>query len=312
MTCITRYAMGQNYSFSWFVSGVVAGRVAIAIEEKSKRHELALYTFQMGLISLVQSALSKGWIRAIPNFDVFVYAISISILLYLDRESSSVLSQSTRFSLKVIFGELDYSKKDFLLKYFIKNSSTPNGLCSHPDNCEYFSFLVSLRGFLFGYGMRSLTKIVPWLFQKRKKSFFSNFGEIPLKTGIFFALLSGGYRFLLCLLTRLSKKQKNYHTLIAGFIAGLSFGFLRSVDLAVYCGIRAMESLLKFVAEKYEWKLKRRDESLFSLNMGILFWFALFEPHNLPKGFWDMMILSSAGRYRHLDKLYNQAERAVH
>lgn len=63
-------------------------------------------------------------------------------------------------------------------------------------------------------------------------------------------MMSGGTRFLTCLLRTLRKTEDKANTLIAGAFGGLSVVFFSSTELAMYFVGKALESLFYFACEQ--------------------------------------------------------------
>jgi hypothetical protein len=63
-------------------------------------------------------------------------------------------------------------------------------------------------------------------------------------------MMSGGTRFLTCLLRTLRKTEDKANSLIAGAFGGLSVVFFSSTELAMYFVGKALESLFYFGCEE--------------------------------------------------------------
>jgi len=94
--------------------------------------------------------------------------------------------------------------------------------------------------------------------------------------------MSGGSRAIECSLRAIRGKEDGFNQLISGFLAGFSFLLNGSLEIAMYVGSKAGESLFYHLVNRgYLVSLPYGEVIAFALACGVMFSVSLYEPHNL-------------------------------
>jgi len=131
--------------------------------------------------------------------------------------------------------------------------------------------------------------------------------------GCFLGLLGGVFRLFNCFLRKVRKREDGLNSLTAGMLAG-GFAYSqfasRNSELSMYFASKAVQTLFEMGVNKgliHPWK--QGDTFLFSISVGLMFYAAAFEPHNLRPSYFQFLIKFGCGQFDHLDKWYKEALR---
>lgn len=84
--------------------GVGAGGISILIEKKSRRTELALYIFSQAVLSSFNILRKKGLFPHIPHGDVYLFSVSLGIIMYAYVLEPKLMRKSYFSLFKFFFG----------------------------------------------------------------------------------------------------------------------------------------------------------------------------------------------------------------
>ena len=81
LACIFRNIRVSGDKISLIMAGLICS-FAVFFEEPSRRTEIALYMFPRFLESFIMFLQKKGLVKSIPNGEVLVFALALSIIMY--------------------------------------------------------------------------------------------------------------------------------------------------------------------------------------------------------------------------------------
>ncbi len=250
------------YTMCAYLPVFVSSLFSILIEKKSRRGQLAVYCANIASETIYRMLVTRQYIRPLPRGEVYLFTISISLLLYMIRKygyGRDVIS----LGIKLLLGreESNNNQKNLLKRmsedenanslkvstnsskkssdlylnsvhftsiinsYFPKHSS-----CTHQNNSCLMNTLSYLaRNFLIGWSAQVLlsTFAKSELLMKSPKTVI--FKRLSDKRNIYFGLFLGSFTAIFkgvnCILRWTSNGSKEWHTLIATLFAGLLFYF---------------------------------------------------------------------------------------
>lgn len=94
-----------------FVPAFFGSLMSIVIERPSRRGTLAVYCANIASETLFRTAVSRGYISAIPKGEVILFSISMSVILYLVRKYGYG-SDPVSVALKIILGPEEAKRKN--------------------------------------------------------------------------------------------------------------------------------------------------------------------------------------------------------
>jgi len=177
------------------------------------------------------------------------------------------------------------------------------GLCHHADPSCIFNAIRGLaRGFIVGYGLRSLIGVITALLFKKiikpRKILKSSFGSRnAVDFGVFLGLYNSLYKGTNCLLRNLRKKDDGWNAALAGAVAGTSMYFWKSSELALYLTSRAMECVFNALVEReYIKSWYWGDTLLFAVSCAFIYHAFMFEYLNLRPSYYSFVLKIVNGR----------------
>lgn len=178
--------------------------------------------------------------------------------------------------------------------------------CGHKRGCLAHVCKGFLRPFLLGCGVRVLFRLVAArkrLAQDPSRIYSALFRRQNLWLGAFLGSFAGIYRFVSCLLRWGSDGRSDWHALPAGLLAGLSMFWYPSPSMALYLVWKLIENV--YMAGMVKGVLPCVPNSpvlLYSISCAVLFYAAVFEPHNLRPTYWDFLNRLSSDRFMLLNR----------
>lgn len=99
--CSSQYVTGKFYYYavSW-LPGFLGSSMAVMIEKPSRRSSLAFYVANVASETLFRIYVAKGYMRAIPNGQVYLFALSIATIMWLAKRrgfEDDPLSSAVKF-----------------------------------------------------------------------------------------------------------------------------------------------------------------------------------------------------------------------
>jgi hypothetical protein len=100
--CVMRQFVRNEHRFQYFVAGLVAS-LAILIEKKSRRSELALYVLPRAMESLYLLLLDRGFVPHVPFGEVLLFASSVSGLMFFYDHRADRIAPMLHWAMKKLF-----------------------------------------------------------------------------------------------------------------------------------------------------------------------------------------------------------------
>eukprot|EP01111_Echinosteliopsis_oligospora_P009872 TRINITY_DN2977_c0_g1_i1.p1 TRINITY_DN2977_c0_g1~~TRINITY_DN2977_c0_g1_i1.p1 ORF type:complete len:186 (+),score=32.88 TRINITY_DN2977_c0_g1_i1:220-777(+) len=94
--CSLKKLFKSNNDWIEIVAGLISAMIAINIERRNRRTELALYTANQGVEVLWRLGVSKGVVRNIPHGEVLLFMIGSSLLMYFYQHDDRSLRPNVR------------------------------------------------------------------------------------------------------------------------------------------------------------------------------------------------------------------------
>jgi len=294
ISCFLRWLNGSFSPFSVFLAGALNALFSIFIEDKKRRPELAVYSFNQALEALYRMGIVRGYLPSFNSADIFLFALASSILSYFCHKDLQIRTQAIQQPhddnpslrnvsqmIKVVVG--DIRKTSFI--DIIKDTS---------------------RGFLMGFAFRGSLNLVSNMLINRSRSGIlkASFGKSTRDFALFLAAFVGGWRGVPQIMKYLRNKDDDWNHVIGGAVAGLSIAFSRSSDITMYFVAKAMETIFNELAKRnIVKKIKYGEVALFSLAVGVIFYCSVLEPFNLRPSYWYFLHRMSKGRYDQFEEI---------
>ncbi|KAK8788800.1 hypothetical protein V5799_021424 [Amblyomma americanum] len=178
--------------------------------------------------------------------------------------------------------------------------------CGHKRGCVTHVLQGFLRPFLLGCGLRVLFRLVAM--RRRLAQDLSSVYPLVLRRsnlwlGAFLGSFAGIYRLVSCLLRWSGDGRSDWHALPAGLLAGLSMFWYPSPSMALYLVWKLVENTYMAGMDKGVLPcIPNSPVLLYSVSCAVLFYAAVFEPHNLRPTYWAFLNRISSGRFSLLNR----------
>ncbi|XP_014670516.1 PREDICTED: transmembrane protein 135-like [Priapulus caudatus] len=316
-----------------FVPAFIASFLSVLIERKSRRGMLAVYLTNLASEYLFKSLVAHGYIKPIKFGEVFMFMITAAVYMFLFC-SHDGLAGAEQKGIKFIVGDLEQvnggdewqaktetRKKQVLLgakyllgltKYInvlnnVVKSWRKHHLCRHSHSCLSYVIQGTLRNFMIGYGIQGCMKLVgsvPKLLKQPHLLLTSLTHGHNVRLGCFLAGFCGIFRGVCCLLRWLTAEHKRQHAAVAGFLAGSSMGFYRSVPISLYLFWKLLETLYyKGIEAGHLPSFRHFDVMLYAFSTAINFHAAVFSPHLMRPAYWDFLKKLTNQRFAEMNRL---------
>lgn len=318
MICTFRNGLGRNAPRMYGVAAAIAGFVGISLEKKSRRTELALYVANLTTELVYNMCVRKGIIKPVKHGSTVLFGVASSVLLYAlakEPENCALRSAILFFLGKeddtLLAGPLRHllfwrDSKSLQRKITFPVNRTKH--CLHRDPCYMACITALVRSWLIGSMSMLAINLVKTAISGRKLKAEALLDGV-FATGNFLGGLAGGYRLLNCLLRKLRDKEDGWNDVLAGGTAGaLSYHFFphKSTELSMYVASKAAQSIWDMmIIRNVVAPSKYGSSLLFSGCVGLMFWAAVFEPHDLRPSYFKFLVKFGAGQFTHLDKYYD-------
>ncbi|KAH7947832.1 hypothetical protein HPB52_016160 [Rhipicephalus sanguineus] len=178
--------------------------------------------------------------------------------------------------------------------------------CGHKRGCAAHVFQGFLRPFMLGCGLRVLFRLVAArrrLAQDVSRIYPMLLRRDNLWLGAFLGSFAGIYRLVSCLLRWSGDGRSDWHALPAGLLAGLSMFWYPSPSIALYLVWKLVENVYMAGMDKGVLPcVPNSPVLLYSVSCAVLFYAAVFEPHNLRPTYWTFLNRLSCGRFSLLNR----------
>lgn len=172
--------------------------------------------------------------------------------------------------------------------------------CAHPFSCLYYSLEGAGKMFSLGLGIQLTLKLI----LNMKKIFASPralqdivFKRDTLNLATFLGGFAGLFRASLCLLRRLTNKDRPIYAFPAALIASVAFVKYPDRTVALYIMWKALQISYNIGVDRgYLPRVPGFPEFLYCFSTAILFHVALIEPTNLRPSYWKFLHSISGGR----------------
>ncbi|XP_046746762.1 transmembrane protein 135-like [Diprion similis] len=335
--CLLRRASGNfNILTVSFLPSFLSSLAAIVIERPSRRTLLCLYVSNIATETLFRAGVWRGYFSVIPRGEVYIFAVSIAMILYyfrseIDQQDSIfkilqfVIGPYERYNCNEIRNEPHTSAPECLQKHRITNKSKNQMLnafhrgldvykhvidrlktwqkhlsCPHPFGCAHYVISGGTKLFGIGTGVQLAIKLVlQWkkIFSRPKIAKQIIFRRENLYLGMFIGGFTGIYRMLSCGLRRAFGKDSRYYAIPAGIAASVAFTMYPDNTIALYVMWKALQILWNSgVASGKLPEVKWFIIVLYCFSTAILFHAAIIEPQNLRSSYWKFLHNLSGGR----------------
>ncbi|RWS28677.1 hypothetical protein B4U80_00586 [Leptotrombidium deliense] len=271
--CLNRRLSGKFYFFLCsHLPAFLSSFLAICIEAKHRRQTLALYVLNIASETVYRSLIDKGYLKSIPNGEVFLFAVSVSIILYLSENKSN-------------------ARKDFISKalmFIIDEQSTKK--CIETTDTSLHSYLKQLLkpffvGFFAKYALSTFTSPQK-LLNKPSLAILNLFSKENLKFALFLTSFKCVYHTTKFLLQKLNKTTSKWHSLLSGFTAGLTMFIHPHSSMSLYMLWKGIELLYLEAVSSHIIKHSNLTISfLYAIATSQLFYCAIHEPKSMKRSY---------------------------
>ncbi|XP_030565835.1 transmembrane protein 135 [Drosophila novamexicana] len=276
--CLLRNLLGRYYFGTVaFLPSFLSSLTAIMVERPARRPLLTLYVANVATEALWKMAESRNWVRSMAHGQTFIFACSMSVLLYLYRISAS---DDSIFNILRIFvgkeeagpvvkseplvpGEqpapsrrrpsVSFATASDWVRVYTNLIRAKHETCRHTQSCSSYAILGGLRPFAGGVALQLALKLVmnmktifqgcmPW----RKQIF--NRGTLQL--GVFMGSFSFLYKSMSCLLRHSFNQDHAVFSVPAGLVASLAFTQYPDNTVALYVMWKAIQILATMGQER--------------------------------------------------------------
>lgn len=307
------------YRVQCFLPGFIASYMALLIERPSRRPALAFYLANMSSELLYKWAKSRKYIRSIPHGETVLFALGMACWLRFvriygfghDPVSTALkyligpLEAKSRAKAKVkpledeglksVAETSDQQRSKNQRKSLIASMEQnvtnllnlifdAHPLCPHKGkSCIDYSITPALTRFGMGYLLRSLLNLgnKPRLLirQPAQAMSIAFTSRNSLNFGLFLGTFVGASKGLHCLLRRLTNKNEDWHSGVAGGVSGLSMAFSPKSTLSTYIVWKCLEQY--FFLAVQEGRIKRANEVIclvYAISVNVMLYIFALEP----------------------------------
>ena len=280
--CMTRHVSGRfYYTLCATLPAFVGSLMAIQIERPSRRPALAFYCANIASECLFKIAVSRGYIRPIPNGEALLFTLSMTILLYMIRRNGFG-SDPVSLALRFLMGREETLKE--------KHKSIENSknimICAHHDiPCYQYVLEGFMKPFVVGaVGQTVLSTAVQF------KKFFKNpsvilenlFSSRSLKFGLFLGFFCGVFKGVNCFLRNQNQSWQDWHVIPAALAAGPFMMLSPNSTITLYLTWKMIETVyFNAVKEGYVGHPMETVCCLYAISVGVIFYVGVLEPSML-------------------------------
>ncbi|XP_065648120.1 transmembrane protein 135 isoform X2 [Hydra vulgaris] len=276
--CVCRKLFGCfNILSVGFLPGIISAYCAILIERKSRRGALAVYMLNQAMETCFNMLKSSGYARDLPFGEVFLFAGSLSITMYLFR-SNNLPDGIIKDILQKVLSEKKLNKS-------VKN----NDVTYIKTSCE-----LAGKAFLAGYSLQAsfnLLTTISRLYKHPSQLIKTLISKANFCSGAFLGSLVAIFKLTEKALSKFQSLSAPAKSAIAGAISGFAMLFQRSSYIAIYLTSKTMESLYMSGIKKGMFPyFKHFDSLLYALTTGLMFHAALIQPLYLRPTYFKFLI----------------------
>lgn len=232
--CLLRNLLGRYYfSTVAFVPSFLSSLTAILVERPARRPLLTLYVANVATEALWKMAEARNWVRSVPHGQTFIFACSMSILLYLYRLNAN---DDSIFNILRIFvgkeeagpvvkpeplvpGEqpapsqrrpsVSFATTADWVRVYSNLVYAKHESCGHKQSCSSYAILGGIRPFVGGVTLQVALKLV-----MNVKNIFR--GGMPWRKQIFnrSTLRLGAFMGTFSFLYKVQDWRYNYYIII--------------------------------------------------------------------------------------------------
>ncbi|XP_015188603.1 PREDICTED: transmembrane protein 135-like [Polistes dominula] len=332
---LNRILGGMHVLTVSFLPSFLSNLVAIIIEKPARRTLLCLYVSNIATETLYNMGVWRGYFPRIPYGSAYIFAASISVLLYLHRAKR--MDQDTVYKIiRFVIGPYEQfqnsNKKsehlesttcteslnsnreckrhtyNIIFKSFQIYKEIINNLknkykhwsCPHPHSCAHYILMSGTKLFSYGYGIQVAIQLIlqsQQIFKRPKHIKNILFKKQYLNIATFLGAFSALYKLTSCLLRRTYNKDSPKFAIPAGLIASIAFIAFPNNTLALYFMWKGLHIIWNEGVEKGIFpEFKWFVILLYSFSTAILFHAAILEPQNLRSSYWKFLYRVSGGR----------------
>ncbi|XP_043487845.1 transmembrane protein 135-like isoform X1 [Polistes fuscatus] len=332
---LNRILGGMNIWTVSFLPSFLSNLIAIIIEKPTRRTLLCLYVSNIATETLFNMGVWRGYFPSMPYGQTYIFAASITVLLYLHRtkrinqdsvyniirfvigpyEQFQNCNQETKHLQTTTCTESSDSNQEckrhtfnIILKSFEIYKQIINNLknkykhwsCPHPHSCAHYILMSGIKLFSYGYGIQVAIKLIlqsPNIFKRPKHIKNILFKKQYLNIATFLGGFSTLYKLTLCSLRRTYDKDSPKFAIPAGLIASIAFIAFPNNTLALYFMWKGLHLIWNEGVEKGIFpEFKWFVIFLYSFSTAVLFHAAIVEPQNLRSSYWKFLYTASGGR----------------
>ncbi|XP_022686679.1 transmembrane protein 135-like isoform X2 [Varroa jacobsoni] len=282
--------------------GFVASLLAILVERPARRKQLAVYTCNMASEVIYNMIKFRGWITPIPHFEKFMFAVSAGVYLWLCQKGHTHPNDPVKRMFQFVVGDDEFTKGQGVPAHevSISGNQLQQGSGDHQkslhndvrSSCYGYVVQGFARSFFAGWLLRAVLCLIAT--QSLSKTI--RYKE-AYKFGMFLGSFGAIFRGVNCFLRYRGYSPQN-RAGIAGCLAALSMFFSGSPSMALYLAWKALEGAYG----AYGRPIPGASELLYSLSTAMLFYAAVFEPHNLRPTYWKFMNRISYDRFTYVNR----------
>ena len=234
-TCIAHNVTGKSYiALTSYVPAFLSSFLVIFIERKSRRSELAMYIMSQAVWCLWRFAIENKIVKNLPAGEVLLWSLAMSAIMYAFATSPSSVHGAAKSILS------------FLCKPKTCDATAPAPQIN--DDWVYkrvaSTATTAARAFGAGWALQAALSLIRVLTSGKisvNSIVKALAGSAHLRLASFFGGTSAVYWAARHILHGARKIDDGINSAIAGFLAGLPFGLMRSPSLALYLAAKGVE-----------------------------------------------------------------------
>lgn len=176
------------------------------------------------------------------------------------------------------------AKTEQAFTYLLNLIFDSHPLCPHKGiSCVDYSFTPAMTRFGMGYLLRSVLNLGnnPRLLLRDPGQAISNAftSKNSLKFGLFLGTFVGASKGMHCIMRRITNRNQDWHSAVAGGVSGLSMAFSPKSTLSTYIMWKCLEQY--FFLAVQEGKIKRANELIclvYAISVNVLLYIFALEP----------------------------------
>lgn len=327
--CLWRQIFGYwTFLGATFWPAFYSSALAFFIERPARRALLTMYVTNEASETLWNILASQGYVSSIRNGQVAIFALGITMLLYLYKiglHKKDTFKDPIFDIFNMLLGKIEEGpliitsnpKRESLstningnkyLRGYISFKSklqSKHKSCYHSKSCISYTLLGGLKPFAGGLTISVFLKSLSLIRTGKFSLNYLFFQHDIYKLGIFLGGFSFLYKGTSCLIRHIKDNDKPEYVIISALVASCASFKYKNKFVSLYVLLKAIQLFYYWGCEKNILpNISSLQVILYSTATAILFHAAQYQPTSLRPSYWKFLFSLSGSRVALFDRLF--------